>query len=397
MPVSNEFGGSRPLRGAGIVAIAFTLRLIFASLSVRLPEVVRHTGLSPGATSLLTTLPVLCLGVFAPFAPRLARRWGSERLLFAALVLIALGTALRAIGSIWALFAFSLLAGAAIANANVLLPSLVKRDFEDRTSLVTGLYVMAISGGAALAAGTTVPIEQALRGDWRLGLAMWAVPVVLAVLLWAPQLRNRREGPSSQVLPVRGLWRDLLAWQVALFMGLQSALAFSALSWLAPLLRERGLDAATAGLVLSTLILVQLVTCLTVPAIAVRARDQRPLAILLVAGGVAGMVGLLLAPLATVWLWAVLQGLAQGGLFALALTMVVLRAPDSHVAAHLSSMAQSIGYIPAGLAPLLIGLLHAWTGSMVVICILFALIGAALLWSGLGAARPAFVGARTIS
>lgn len=396
MADSKARGRSRLLLGAGIVGIAFTLRLIFSSLSVRLPEIVLDTGLSPWGVSLLTTLPVLCLGVFAPFAPRIARAWGSERTLFAALLLIALGTGLRALGAIWALFAFSLLAGAAIAIANVLLPSMVKRDFEDRTSLVTGLYVMAISAGAALAAAATVPIERALGGGWRLGLAMWAVPVAAVILLWLPQVLRGSRGAPSPVRKVAGLWRDLLAWQVALFMGLQSALAFSALSWLAPLLRERGLDAVTAGLVLSVLIVVQLATCLTTPAIAVRARDQRPLAVLLALGGVAGMFGMLFAPLATVWVWAVVQGLAQGGLFALALTMVVLRAPDADVAAHLSSMAQSVGYIPAAMAPLLIGLIHAWTDSLVAVGGLFAVIGAALLWSGLGAARPTHVRARAL-
>jgi CP family cyanate transporter-like MFS transporter len=179
-----------------------------------------------------------------------------------------------------------------------------------------------------------------------------------------------------------------------MFMGLQSALAFCALNWLAPILRERGLSAVTAGLVLSVLIVVQLLTCLTTPALAVRARDQRPLAMLLAAGGTAGMLGLLFAPLASVWVWALLQGLAQGGLFALALTLVVLRSPDADVAAQLSGMVQSVGYIPAALAPLLIGLLRAWTGSFAAVGVLFAVIGVGLVWSGLGAGRPVLVAAR---
>jgi CP family cyanate transporter-like MFS transporter len=396
MTQSKPRRGSRLLLGAGIVGIAFSLRLIFASLSVRLPEVVRATHLSAGWTSLLTTLPVLCLGLCAPLAPKLAGRFGIERILAAALALIAAGTALRAAGPVWALFAFSILAGAAIATANVLLPSLVKRDFEDRTSLITGLYVMGISGGAALAAAVTVPVERAMGGGWRLGLAMWAAPTFLALILWAPQALRRRTGDAGEpVRRVRGLWRDRLAWQVAMFMGLQSALAFSALTWLAPILRERGLGAVAAGLVLSILILVQLVTCLATPALAVRARDQRPLAMLLVAGGTAGMLGLLFAPVASLVFWALLQGLAQGGLFALALTMVVLRSRDADVAAHLSSMAQTIGYIPAALAPMAIGLLRAWTGSFAAVGGLFALIGIGLVWSGLGAARPAYVEART--
>lgn len=391
MPETKHARGSRLLLGAGIVGIAFTLRLIFASLSVRLPEVVRGVGLSPWETSLLTMLPVLGLGLCAPAAPLLAGRWGAERTLFGALVVIAAATALRASGPAWSLFAFSILASAAVAIANVLLPSLVKRDFADRTALLTGLYVMAISGGAAFAAAATVPIEQGLGGDWRMGLAMWTTPVALVALLWLPQLHHDHVIGQAQVKPVKGLWHNRLAWQVALFMGLQSALAFSAMSWLAPILRERGLDPVTAGLVLSVLIVVQLATCLTVPMLAERSGDQRPLAMLLVAGGVAGMLGLLLAPLSGIWFWALLQGLAQGGLFAMALTLVVLRSPDSDVAAHLSSMAQSVGYVPAALAPFLVGLLHDWTGSFVTVGLLFLLVGAGLVWSGLGAGRPVLI------
>jgi MFS transporter, CP family, cyanate transporter len=393
----SPLGASRMLLGSGIVVIAFSLRPIFTSLSVRLPEAAAAANLSALQTSLLTTLPVLCLALFAPLAPRLAQRFGTERALFGALCVIAAGMALRAVGGAWPLFLFSIMAGAAIATANVLVPSLVKRDFEDRTALMTGLYVTAISGGAALAAAVTVPVELALHGSWRLGLAMWSLPVVLALILWVPQISRRSGGGGGQAArPVIGLWRDRLAWRVSIFMGLQSAFAFSAMSWLAPILRERGLGAAAAGLLLSVLIMVQLVTCLATPTLATRARDQRLLAMLLVGGGTAGMIGLLFAPVPTLLFWAVLQGLAQGGLFSLALTMVLLRSPDEHVAAHLSSMAQGVGYVPAALAPLLIGLLRAWTGSFAAVGALFALIGIGLVWSGLAAGRVGFVRARAI-
>jgi CP family cyanate transporter-like MFS transporter len=388
--------GDRLLLAAGIVGSAFCLRLVFASLSVRLPEVVRATGLQPWQVGLLTTLPVLCLGICAPLAPRLARRWGTERTLFSALLLIALGTGLRALGPVWALFGFSILTGAAIATANVLLPTLVKRDFDDRTALLTGAYVTAISGGAALAAAVTVPLEVLLGGGWRTGLSMWAIPVVGALLLWSPQVRRPPTRSSGIVLPVAGLWRDPLAWSVALFMGLQSALAFCVLGWLAPILRERGLDAATAGLVLSVLIVVQLATSLTVPSIATRRPGQRLIAVGLSVAATAGLLGLLLAPLSGVWVWAVVQGLAQGGLFSLALTMVLLRSPDSHVASHMSSMAQSIGYIPAALAPLGVGLLHQWTGGFGAVAGLVALIGVGLVASGLIAGRATLIKARAV-
>jgi CP family cyanate transporter-like MFS transporter len=386
---------NRLLLAVGIVGTAFCLRLVFASLSLRLPEIVSATGLQPWQVGVLTTLPVLCLGLCAPLTPLLARRWGVERSLFGALLFIALGTALRALGPVWALFSFSILAGGAIAVANVLLPTLVKRDFQDRTALLTGTYVTAISGGAALAAAITVPVEAMLGGGWRTGLSIWAVPALGALLLWLPQLRLKVRRGVDVVLPVVGLWRDPLAWSVALFVGLQSALAFCVLSWLAPILRERGLDAVTAGLVVSALIVVQLATSLTVPSIATRWPGQKLIAVSLAVSATAGLLGLLLAPLTQVWLWAVLQGLAQGGLFSLALTMVLLRSPDSHVASHLSGMAQSVGYIPAALAPLGVGLLHQWTGGFDAVAGLVVLIGFGLVVTGMVAGRPTLVTART--
>src|SRR5690606_17678319 len=144
----------------------------------------------------------------------------------------------------------------------------------------------------------------------------------------------------------------------AFFMGFQSALAFCVIGWLAPILRARGLDAETAGLVLSVLILVQLATSLTIPAAAARRPDQRVLALVLSLTATGALLGLLLAPLSGVWVWAVVQGLAQGGLFSLALTLVLLRSADSDVASQLSGMAQGVGYVPAALSPLGVGLLR---------------------------------------
>jgi CP family cyanate transporter-like MFS transporter len=242
---------ARVLLGASLVLIAFNLRPLFSSLSVLLPEMMQATGLSSAGASLLTTLPVVCLGIFAPFAPRLAQRYGAERTLLGVMALLALGTALRGFGSVPILFAATFVAGAAIAVGNVLLPGLVKRDFPDSMALMTGLYTMALCAGAAAASGLTLPIEHYVAGSWSTALAVWAVPAFAVLLLWTPQAFASRHRASHSGFRVTGLWRDRLAWQVTLFMGLQSALAYSIFGWLAPILRERGFDATAAGAVVS--------------------------------------------------------------------------------------------------------------------------------------------------
>ncbi|WP_315923537.1 CynX/NimT family MFS transporter [Mesorhizobium sp. SP-1A] len=386
---------ARLLFGASLVLIAFNLRPLFSSLSVLLPEVTRATGLSTVGASLLTTLPVVCLGVFAPFAPRLAQRFGAERTLLGALLLLAIGMGLRGIESVPLLFAATLAAGAAIAVSNVLLPGVVKRDFPESAAIMTGLYTMALCAGAASAAGLTLPVERVV-GSWSGALAAWAVPAFVVLLVFAPQALAAKPPVAHSGFRVVGLWRDRLAWQITLFMGLQSALAYCVFGWLAPILRERGFEPAVAGGIVSMSVMVQVVTCLAVPSFAIRRKDQRGTNVALVAIATAALLGLMFAPKWTVPFWAVLQGVGQGGLIAAAMIVIVLRSPDSHVAAHLSGMAQGVGYVLAAIGPLLVGLIRSWTGSFDAAALLMVAIGLLAMWMGIGAGRALHVGARTV-
>lgn len=387
---------ARLLLGVSLVLIAFNLRPVFSSASALLPEIRDVLGLSATGASLLTTLPVVCLGLFSPLAPRLAQRIGTERTLLAVIVLLALGTALRGLSSIPLLFFGTALAGGAIAVGNVLLPGLVKRDFPDRAALMTGWYTMALCAGAASAAGLTLPIEHALGGSLDGALAIWALPAVVVALLWLPQVLATRSQVKRAGFRVEGLWRDRLAWQVTLFMGLQSALAYCVFGWLVPILRERGLDGVTAGAVVSVSVMVQAAACLVAPHLAVRGKDQRLINVVLCGFATIALLGLLFAPLSTVWIWAVLQGIGQGGLIAVALTVIVLRTPDPHVAAHLSGMAQCVGYLLAAIGPLLVGLIRGWTGSFSWSAVLFVLLGIGAAVNGWFAGRALYVNTRTV-
>lgn len=379
--------GRQVLLGLSLILIAFNLRPVFGSLSVLLPEVMKDTGLGASGASLLTTLPLLCLGIFAAPAPALARRFGPERTLLGALVLICIGTLLRGTGNLSVLFVSSALAGAGIAVGNVLLPGLVKRDFSSRAAMMTGLYTLAVCAGASSAAAFTVPLKHLFDGAWTAALAFWALPAGLVVLLWAPQALAARPRATAPSAHVGSLWRDPLAWQVTGFMGLQSSLAYIVMGWLSPILRERGLDSQTAGYVLAVSILVQLGTCLVTPSVAARCRDQRGLALGLTVVILVSLLAFLFAPLDSVWLWTVLLGLGQGGSFALALALIVMRSPDASVTAQLSAMAQGCGYVLASAGPLVAGLLRGWTGGFESSAALMVVIGIAMAWCGWGAGR----------
>ncbi|HKN96155.1 MAG TPA: MFS transporter, partial [Pseudonocardiaceae bacterium] len=175
-------GQSRPPAGVllavGVVVLALNLRASIVAVSPILETIRRDTGMSTAVAGLLTTLPLLCFGLLSPFAPRLGRRFGMETVLLAAMVAICAGTALRLVPATVALLAGTVVIGAGIAVANVLLPGLIKRDFGSRAGLMTGLYSMSLAVGAALAAGVTVPLTRVTHAGWRPTLALWGLLAV---------------------------------------------------------------------------------------------------------------------------------------------------------------------------------------------------------------------------
>jgi CP family cyanate transporter-like MFS transporter len=384
------------LLGAGVLLIALNMRDITTSLAAVLPEIMQSTGLSARGTSWLTSLPIFCFGVFGPIAPLLAKRIGIERTLLLALVVLAIGSGVRGCGTIAALYAGQILSGVSIGVINILMPVVVKRDFAGNVGLMTGLYTMGSCIGAAVAAAATVPLMHAFGGSWTGALAFWTVPVAMAIALWAIHMPAAASRQDAGRATVRGVWSDPLSWQVTAFMGLQSAFAYIVFGWLAPLLRDRGLDAADAGLVVSICIVAQAVGCLLGSPIAVRARDQRACNVMVVVVLVGGCLAILFAPLWTVWFWAILIGLCQGAVFSLAITVIVLRSADQYVATSLSGMSQTLGYILASCGPLLAGLLRAWTGSWNNVGFLFLGLGLAAATAGYLAGRARHVRATVV-
>ncbi|MEQ7869170.1 MFS transporter [Chromohalobacter salexigens] len=387
-----------PRRGVltlvALLLVALNLRPALTSVSPVLGNIGEALALSPSWQGILTTLPVLFLGLAAPLAPRLVRRIGPERSVFAALVVLAVALLVRPYIGTMGLFLGTAIAGGCIGIIGVLLPGIVKRDFPRRVSIMTGLYTVALNLGASTAAGTTEPLRQLLDdvaqgaslSAWQGALAFWLLPAVIAALLWLPQLRGTK---PTRVPARRGarLRHDSLAWQVSLFMGLQSSLAYIVFGWLPTILQDRGLTAVTAGLALSVSILLQVSTAILAPWIGSRMRDQRTVLAVVMTLTLIGLLGCLYAPIGSVWLWIVVLGLGQGGTFSMALTLLALRAPDATTAASLSAMAQGIGYTLAAAGPLLVGVLHDWSGGWNVVGVLVSAIALGALVMALGAGR----------
>ncbi|WP_010628374.1 MULTISPECIES: MFS transporter [Halomonadaceae] len=341
-----------------MVLVGLNLRPALSSLAPLLVRVQADTGLTPLAIGALTTLPVLCLGIFAPLAPWLAKRAGPENTLALALGILIAGLLLRGLPALPLLFLGTLLAGAAIGIAGTLLPALVKRELPGGADLMTGVYTMALCLGGALGAGLSIPLAD-LLGGWRFSLMSWGLLALLALVAW---LTLMPRAPHSQVATATGgSMRELLgqplAWQVMILMGSQSSLAYIVFGWLPTLLQARGYSEAEAGWMMGASVMVQLISALGAPWLARLSRDQRP-ALLLVLGCIAAGLWLLLQA-GENWRWpgVVLLGLGQGGSFSLALSLIVLRTANSRLAGKLSGLAQGGGYTLAAMGPLAVGVL----------------------------------------
>ncbi|MGA4865470.1 CynX/NimT family MFS transporter [Streptomyces lavendulocolor] len=380
---------------AGIVLASLNMRAALASVSPLAGEIGAAFGLSSTATSLVTSVPVLFLGLGALVAPRLARRLGTERVLCGALVLLAAGILVRVWPSVYALYGGGVLVGTAIALLNVLMPGLIKRDFPDRAASMTSLYTGSMIAGATVVAAASVPLERAFGGSWQASLAFWSLLAAVAAAAWLPQVLIARGRTGQEVRRVpeagrttgRAVWRSALAWQVTLFMGLQSLWSYVLIAWMPVILADQGMSRSTAGVVFAFNNLIQVAGAFLVPLLAGRMRGQRPLVALVTSLVAAGYAGLMVAPVSGAWLWAAILGVGQGGAVGLALTLIVLRSGDAVTASRLSGMAQTVGYLLAAAGPLAAGAVHEATGGWTVPIALVLCVCAAALVVGLLAAR----------
>jgi CP family cyanate transporter-like MFS transporter len=348
-----------------IFLVALNLRAALASLPPLVRTIQEDLGLSAATAGLLTTLPVLCMGVFAPLAQRLAHRVGREATVAWALAAVLAGLVLRLAGEVLGLLmASTVLVGIGIALSGTVLPGIVKEFFRGRSGAVTGLYLLAMMVGATSASALTVPLAEAL-GSWERSLSVWAVLAVVGLVAWLPVVRavNDHDEPPDPAGTGPLPWRSATAWLLAAYLAMQSFGFYSQLAWIPPSYEARGWSARDAGLLLALWSIVQLVSGVGAPALADRVRDRRPLvgvAVLLTLGG---LLGVALAPAAAPWLWVALMGLGQGGGFSLGLVKLVDYAPTPAASARLSALVFLFSYSLASLGPFVFGAVHDATDS----------------------------------
>ena len=346
----------------GIVLVGLNLRPSMAAVGPLLSAIRGDIALSFSVASLLTMLPVMAMGLAMFFAMGISQRLGEQRTVLMSLAIIGLATVARLfVDSAAELIVSAVLAGFGIALIQALMPAFIKSRFPDNVALCMGLYVTSIMGGAAIAA-SFAPLVMSRTGSWRVGLAIWAGLALLALLFWWAQRVNTPRG-SAPAVRKQSFFKHSRAWLLAIFFGLGTASYTCVLAWLAPYYVEKGWSEQSAGLLLGFLTAMEVISGLVVPAIANRSRDRRVVLMALLGLIIGGFCGLILSPQYLSLLWPCLLGLGIGGLFPMSLIVSLDHLDNPQRAGGLTAFVQGIGYLIAGLSPLMAGMIRDQLGS----------------------------------
>ena len=414
----------RTLAVLGILLCAFSLRSAVASLSPLLDTISAEVDLSAAVIGVIGTLPPVCFAVLGLITPLLERRLGLERLAVIALAAISVGLLVRGFSeNAPMLLITTMLIFAGVGMGNILVPPLVKLYFPDRIGLMMTMYSSVMAVSTFVPPLIAVPLADA--AGWRFSVALWGVFAVAGLIPWILMLRNPAPRPEPSLdsstldlppeafgtgpiptqsadtsltgpIPTSAKTRSMFArlvriplvWALAVVFGTSSTMAYATFAWMPKILTDMvGLDAASAGSMLSLFAFMGLPSSLLVPILVVRWQATRPVFFTAVICGLAGISGLLFVPVAgLVWLWIMLYGLS-GLLFPLALVLISIRARTSESAVVLSSFVQSIGYVIAAIFPVLLGVLNEATGDWVVPLVVLAAVLVVVIPAGIVAGR----------
>ncbi|MFO7824292.1 MAG: MFS transporter [Cyclobacterium sp.] len=338
----------------GILLVSFNLRPSISAVGPLIPFIREDMNLSNGLAGFLTTLPLLTFATFSLFSAAIGRRLGKAKAVFLGLLILGSGSIMRVSAGPVTLYLGTALTGIGIVICNVLIIPLIKSRMPSKTGKVMGMFSAGMTLMAAIATAVSVPL--ATNFGWRGSLLFWTLFLFLALLVWWPQLTLSPKPDNQKQEAGKSVWRSLLGWQVSLFMGVQSLLFFTLITWLPDMMIARGLSATQAGLLASLMQVVGLIGTLFSPVIATRFSQQSGMALAI---GLIYILGFSSLFSHEIWLNVLgigMVGLGMGASLSLAYTLIALRTKNDLYTSGLSGMAQSAGYFLAALGPMLFGI-----------------------------------------
>ncbi|MGM8365904.1 CynX/NimT family MFS transporter [Virgibacillus sp. W0181] len=378
----------------GILLFASNLRAPLTSIGSLVPIIRDSLEVSNTVIGSITTLPLLAFALLSPFAPKIANRLGMEKTIILSLVVLGIGILIRSIVGVSTLFIGTALIGIAISFGNVLLPGFIKMSFPLKIGIMTGLYAVCMNIFGALASGLSVSLSNINGFGWPGALGVWVVLVIITLFIWYPQIKKPAQQPKYDEDSSRNktnMWTSFTAWQVTIFMGLQSLMYYTCLTWIADILQLNGYSSSEAGWMLSLMLFAIIPTTFFIPVIADKLKNQIFLGGATGTAFLLGILGLLSGHPGLSIIAIIVLGIGCGSGFSLSMMFFTLRTKDGYDASELSGMAQAFGYLLAALGPVVFGGLHDVTGSWTPPLLMLVFLSIVILIVGILAGRRTII------
>ncbi|MCG7345227.1 MFS transporter [Sporosarcina sp. ACRSL] len=353
-----------------IFAVSVNMRPAITSIGPML-DIIRHDlSLTNAQVSLLTALPVFCMGLFASLSPYLNRKLGLTRSMYLMLILIGFMTMLRGFyANYTSLLISAIIIGIAIAVMGPLLSAMIKQSFPERSTSVIGVYSFGMGVGSSLGAGLTAILFES-TGSYPFALGIWAVLAVAGIILWMISVKGdmRVQQEGSDIIDKRKAdtvspWRKKKAWLYLLFFGFQAASFFCVITWIVPVVTDAGMSLVQASMLLSLMMTLQIVLNLIFPLLYERFPRRRFWLLLFLIMGLIGFSMLWTGESTLMWASSVLLAIPLAGLFPISLLFPLDATETPEDTNAWTAMMQTGGYLMAGFLPLVIALIYDWTGD----------------------------------
>ncbi|MGQ7375382.1 MFS transporter [Streptococcus suis] len=368
---------------AGIVMLGVVMRAPFTALPSILTDIATSLGVEVSSLGILTSIPLIMFALCSSLAPRLAAKFGMEKLMALVLMVMVLGSGIR-VFSLPLLFVGTVLVGATIAFINVLLPSLVAANFPKKIGFYTTIYITLMGVAATVAAMIAVPIVTAT--SWQVFIYLITAIVFLAFLIWLPNVKNNhRFETKNQQQQTGSLWKNKAAIAFLIFGGLQSVLYYTEITWLPTISQSVGFTKAEAGLMAGIFNLTAIPMSMIIPAILSRQTKEMRRNIMLGTSS-ATLLGLALMTFlpSNFILWSILHiilSFSNAALFPYMMLGFSLKTSNSQATAQLSGMVQTGGYLIAAFGPGLLGYSFPLFGSWMPLILALAVVTLAMMWT----------------
>ncbi|GAB3243544.1 MFS transporter [Psychrobacter pacificensis] len=351
-----------------MILLATNMRAPIVALGAIAPVVKEALNISEIQIGWLGAVPMLGFALGALISPAIGKRFGIENTLIAMIALLTTGMILRTVIPTWTGFLIgTLLLTLAIGFANTLAAPVIKQHTPQHIPLITGLFSLTMTVTAGIVSGIVLPLSEQVGWQWALG--GWTVLGIFALLIWL-FLRVRLGSSNHQLVistdkdaSVISIWRTAFAWQIAVFMGLQSLLFYTVASFLPSILVSKGLSAVSAGQMGSVFQFMAPISILSLTWLINRGRPIQALAVFAAVLNVIGVLGISYLSTELAWIWSAMMGIGCSAIFTLSMMLFSLRTYTTNQSSELSGMAQAVGYLIAFFGPLGTGWLHEATDS----------------------------------